>query len=61
MSYSYKRNKKKTPSSSYKTIHLSNALIEKINEIAKENETSFKNVVVSMVEYCLDMETDGGT
>ena len=52
------KNKKKVPSS-YKTLYLSNTLIEKMNQIAEENETSFNNVVVSMIEYCLSSETDG--
>lgn len=52
MPYSFMKNKKKVPSS-YKTLYLSNTLIEKVNQIAEENETSFNNVVVSMIEYCL--------
>ena len=38
---------------SYKTLYISNSTIEKINEIAKDNGTSFNNVVVSMIEACL--------
>ena len=58
MPYSFMKNKKKVPSS-YKTLYLSNTLIEKVNQIAEENETSFNNVVVSVIEYCLSSETDG--
>ena len=48
---------KKKGSSSYKTLYLSDSLIKKIEEIAKEHSTSFNNVVVSMIEYCLEEET----
>ena len=60
MPYSFMKNKKKVPSS-YKTLYLSNTLIDKVNQIAEEHQTSFNNVVVSMIEYCLNSETDGGT
>ena len=39
--------------SGYKTLYLSQRLIDKIDNIAKKNDTSFNNVVVSMIEYCL--------
>jgi hypothetical protein len=39
---------------SYKTLYISDTLTEKIDEIAKENNTSFNNVIVSMIESCLD-------
>lgn len=37
----------------YKTIYLRQRLIEQIEQIAAENETSFNAVVVSMIEQCL--------
>ena len=39
---------------SYKTIYISDALVERINQIAGEYSTSFNNVVISMIEYCLE-------
>lgn len=39
--------------SSYKTLYLSDELILKITKIADENNTSFNNTVVSMIEACL--------
>ncbi len=42
----------------YKTIYLRQSIIDKINRIAKDNSTSFNNVVVSMIERCLE-EEDG--
>ena len=41
-------------SASYKTIYIRNETIEKINKIAKDNHTSFNNVVISMINYCID-------
>ena len=38
----------------YKTIFLRQALIDEINRIAQDNSTSFNNVVVSMIEHCLE-------
>ncbi len=37
----------------YKSIYIRLSLIEKIEQIVKENNTSFNNVVISMIEYCL--------
>ena len=39
---------------SYKTLYLSEDLIDKINKLANEHNTSFNNVVVSMIESCLN-------
>ena len=44
--------------SRYKTLYLSETLIEQIEQTAANNETSFNNVVVSMIEHCLN-ETEG--
>ena len=37
----------------YKTIYLRQRLIDQIEKIATENETSFNAVVTSMIEQCL--------
>ena len=37
----------------YKSIYLTKTLYEKIENIAIEDNTSFNNVVMSMVNYCL--------
>ena len=34
----------------YKTLYIKNELIEKINKLAAENDTSFNNVVISILE-----------
>ena len=45
--------KKSKVNANYKTIYLKNEKIEKINKIANKNDTSFNNIVVNMIEYCL--------
>ncbi len=45
--------KKSKVNASYKTIYLKNETIDKINQIANKNDTSFNNIVVNMIEYCL--------
>lgn len=46
-------NKKKV-SAGYKTIYLKNDVIDTIDKIAEENNTSFNNVVVSIIENYLE-------
>lgn len=45
---------KEKVNASYKTLYIRNETIEKINKIAKDNHTSFNNVVISMINYCID-------
>ena len=52
-----KKTKKKVEAG-YKTIYLRQSVINQLEKIAKENNTSFNNVVVSMIERCLDEDTD---
>ena len=37
----------------YKSIYIREELVKEIEKIAKENNTSFNNVVISMIEECL--------
>ena len=48
------KNTKDKVKCSYKTLYISDSIIEKINRIAEDNDTSFNNVVVSMIESCLE-------
>ncbi len=52
MKFVLKNTRGKEPSL-YKTVYLKEELVRKIEKIAKENNTSFNNVVVSMIESCL--------
>ncbi len=45
--------KKDRVKASYKSIYLKDDLIEKIESIARENNSSFNNIVVNMLEYCV--------
>ena len=52
MKWELKKTKEKVKCS-YKTLYISDNLVEKINEIADKNDTSFNNVIISMIESCL--------
>ena len=45
---------KKREKAGYKTIYLRQSVIQAIEKIAIDNDTSFNNVVVSMIERCLE-------
>ena len=45
--------KKRKKESVNRSIYLSKEVHDKVLKIAAENDTSFSNVVVSMIEYCL--------
>jgi len=49
----------------YKTIYLRQRLIDQIEKLAAENETSFNAIVTSMIEQCLkdyeESSQKGGT
>lgn len=55
MKFNIKDTKNKT-SSINKSLYISTDLVDKVNKIAEEHNTSFNNVVVSMIEYCLEDE-----
>lgn len=40
----------------YKTLYVKEELVKEVEKIAHDNNTSFNNVVVSMIEYCLKTE-----
>ena len=47
------KNTKEKAEATYKTLYIKQLLVDQIEEIAKEHETSFNNVVISMIENCL--------
>ncbi len=53
MSFKIKPTKGKA-SRVYKSLYLSEDIAERIAQIAADNGTSFNNLVVSMIEYCLN-------
>lgn len=53
MAFEIKKTKQKKETI-YKTLYLPKALADRIQKIADDNDTSFNNVVVSMIETCLN-------
>lgn len=45
---------KNTEVSVYKTLYIRASLVECIHKMAKEYNTSFNNIVISMIEQCLN-------
>ena len=37
----------------YKSLYIREELAKQVEQIAKDNDTSFNNVVISMIEHCL--------
>lgn len=40
--------------SAYKSIYLRQAVIDELDRLAAQHHTSFNNIVVTMIEQCLD-------
>ena len=55
MKFVQKKTKEKEKTT-YKTLYLKEILVNEIEKIAKENNKSFNNVVVSMIETCINMK-----
>ena len=53
MAFIPKKTRKKEPAS-YKSLYIKDYLIREIEKIAKDNNTSFNNVIISMIEQCLE-------
>ena len=47
------KNTKQKENSLYKSLYIKEELAKKVEEIAKVNNTSFNNVIISMIEFCL--------
>lgn len=59
MPFQPKETQKKTKSL-YKTLYLPQSLADAVQQLAVAHGTSFNNVVVSMIEYCLQEQTEPG-
>ena len=44
--------------STYKTLYIKQSLVDAVDKIAKENNTSWNNVVISMIESCLSEDEE---
>ena len=49
MSFTPKTTKEKVKAG-YKTLYITDELAERLNELAKKHETSFNNIVISIIE-----------
>lgn len=57
MSFVVKKTREKE-SSLYKSLYIKEELVKQIEKIARDNDTSFNNVVISMIEHCLKEENE---
>ncbi len=55
MAFTLKKTKEKEQTV-YKTLYMKEDLAKEVERIAKDNETSFNNVIISMIEECLKDE-----
>ena len=52
MDFVIRQTRQKDPAS-YKSLYIKDDLLKEVEKIAKENGTSFNNVVISMIEACI--------
>lgn len=52
MDFVIRQTKQKEPAS-YKSLYIKDDLLKEVEKIAKENGTSFNNVIISMIEACV--------
>ncbi len=50
----YKIKPKKTETTIYKTLYIKKELVKEVEKIAYDNDTSFNNVVIDMIEKCIE-------
>ncbi len=55
MKFTVKSTKSKEETT-YKSLYIKKSLVAKIDKIAKEHDTSWNNVVISMIESCIGEE-----
>lgn len=57
MSFEIKKTKNKTGAVN-RSLYISEALVKQILQIAADYDTSFNNVVISMIEHCLNEDEE---
>ena len=57
MNFTLKKTKRKEIAI-YKSLYIKENLVKKIEEIARVNDTSFNNVIISMIESCLNEQKE---
>ena len=57
MNFTLKKTKRKEIAI-YKSLYIKENLVKQIEEIARANDTSFNNVIISMIESCLNEQKE---
>lgn len=57
MNFTLKKTKRKEIAI-YKSLYIKENLVKQIEEIARVNDTSFNNVIISMIESCLNEQKE---
>ena len=57
MNFTLKKTKRKEIAI-YKSLYIKENLVKKIEEIERVNDTSFNNVIISMIESCLNEQKE---
>lgn len=52
MEFVVRQTRQKNPAS-YKSLYIKDSLLKEVEKIADKNDTSFNNVVISMIEACI--------
>ncbi len=52
MEFVVRQTRQKDPAS-YKSLYIKDSLLKEVEKIADKNNTSFNNVVISMIEACI--------
>ena len=52
MDFVVRQTRQKDPAS-YKSLYIKDSLLKEVEKIADKNDTSFNNVVISMIEACI--------
>ena len=52
MDFVVRQTRQKDPAS-YKSLYIKDSLLKEVEKIAEKNNTSFNNVVISMIEACI--------
>lgn len=52
MEFVVRQTRQKDPAS-YKSLYIKDSLLKEVEKIADKNDTSFNNVVISMIEACI--------
>ena len=58
MDFVVRQTRQKDPAS-YKSLYIKDSLLKEVEKIAEQCNTSFNNVVISMIEACISKNGEG--